>query len=766
MFPTLIKELLRRRVPQILGVYLAAGWGALEFTDFLVNHFILSSNLIDFVMLLWVLLVPTVVMLAYFHGAPGRDSWTRTEKIGIPVNVAVAGLLLIGMFAGKNLGAATESITLQDETGERVERVIPKSGFHQNLAAFYFDNVSGDTALDWLQYGMPVALENDLAQDIFLDVRGASTTGERLRDEGADELDVALPLKREIADRLHVNHFLAGVISRDAGRLAVTTYLYETQRGKLVEERTFVGDDPLALADEMSVQLRRDIGIPAAAIDEGADLPVSELLTTSTPAFRSYVDAARANLRDDTRTALMHLEDAVSLDPQFAQAHFQLFGVYLNLNRPDQARAAAESGMRFIYKLPERDQFQLKTIYYWIVRQEADRALAAANMYAELYPKDAEAHSFLAEFYRARGDNVRAVSALQRVLELDPSRVDVLPRIASLYETTGDFDAASDYYERYVAVSPNDPDALIALGNHYRMRGDYESAGQELEKALIIDPDNVSAMTSLAGVERDRGQFQQALQDLDEALAAAVTSQQRDLAYDAYMSYYELRGQPRRAVEYMHRRWAEMERYSGAFNTIQQKLSNLGTYVEAGQVRVAKDTLAAIAARLTPPNDVLLPPGQLNLYLALEEPDSLELALAGFDRFIKAFGIEYARAIHVWAGGRLLEMKGECSEAIVSYKRALQLLPVAFQYHLDIGRCYRKLGDLTRAEDELSGLLEMRPYDPRAHHELALTYVDKGEEAKALKHLRIALDVWRDAEPEYQPAREARELFDRIGPSR
>ncbi|MGD8866603.1 MAG: tetratricopeptide repeat protein [Gemmatimonadales bacterium] len=766
MFVTFIKELLRRRVPQILGVYLAAGWGALEFTDFLVNHFILSSHLIDFVMLVWLLLVPTVVMLAYFHGAPGRDTWTRTEKIGIPVNVAVAGLLLIGIFAGKNLGAATESITLQDETGERVERVIPKSEFHQNLAAFYFDNVSGDTALDWLQYGMPLALENDLAQDIFLDVRGASTTGERLRDEGADELDVALPLKREIADRLHVNHFLAGEISGDADRLTVTTYLYETQRGKLVEERTFIGEDPLALADEMSVQLRRDIGIPAAAIEEGTDLPVSELLTASMPAFRSYVDAARANLLEDTRTALMHLEEAVSLDPQFAQAHFQLFGVYLNLNRPDQARAAAETGMRFIYKLPERDQFQLKTIYYWIVRHEADRALAAANMYAELYPKDAEAHSFLANFYRARGEYVRAVSALQRVLELDPSRVDVLPRIASLFETMGEFDAASDYYERYVAESPNDPGALIAVGNHYRMRGDYESAGTELEKALIIDPDNVTAMVSLAAVARDSGRFQEALQGLDEALAAAVTSQQRDQVYDAYKSYYELRGQPGRAIEYMHRRWAELDKYFGAFNTIQEKLSNLSTYVAAGRVDVAKDTLAAIAARLRPPNDVLLPLGQLNLYLALEEPDSLAMALDGFDRFIEAFGIEYARAIHVWAGGRLLEMRGECAEAIVSYERALQLLPTAFDYQLDIGRCYRKLGDFAQAQRHLSRLLEIRPDDPRTQYELALTFAEGDEQEKALEHLRIALDVWRDAEPEYQPAREARALYERLGPSR
>ncbi len=766
MFSTLIKELFRRRVPQILGVYLAAGWAVLEFTDFLVNRYILSPHLIDFAMLLWTLLIPTVFMLAYFHGAPGRDRWTRVEKIGIPVNLASVGLLLLIVFIGKDLGAATESVTLKDETGTMVERSIPKSEFRKNLASFYFDNVSGDTALDWLRYGIPLALQSDLAQDIFLDVRSASVTSELLREEGlADGLSVPLPLRREIAARLHVGHFIAGKISQDAGQLAITTDLYDTRRGKLIEERTLIGDDPLALVDEMSVQLRRDLGIPSQAIEDATDLPVSELLTASMPAFRAYANAARAeSTTEDLRAAVESLEQAVAEDPQFAQAHVMLFGIYFNLNRPDEARKAAETGMQFAYKLPERIQFLIKTVYYWIVRQEADRALAAAGMYAELYPTDTEAHSFLSIFYQAKGDNAKAISALERVLDLDPSRVDVLPRIAGLYESSGDLDAALDYYERYASESPNDPAALTALGNHRRLRGDYESARREYEKALIVDPDNVVALTSLAGVDSDLGRFDSARRGLDEALAAAVTAQQRDAVYDAFKSYYELRGQPRRATDYMHLRWAEMERYSGLFNTVQRKLQNLHTYVFAGQADVAKDTLAAIAARLAPPNDVLLSMGQLDLYLSLEQPDSLEMAIDGFDRFIKAFGIEAARAMHIWAGGRLLEMRGECSEAIISYKRALQLFPVAVDYHLDIGRCYRKLGDLSPAKEHLSRLLKVRPYDPQAHYELALVYADTGEREKALEHLGVALDVWRDAEPEYRPARDAREKLAQLGP--
>jgi tetratricopeptide (TPR) repeat protein len=755
----IVQELFRRRVPHILGVYLAAGWAVLEFTDFLVNRFVLSPHLTDFAMLAWVLLVPSVLMLAWYHGAPGRDKWTKFEKIGIPTNLVVAAALLGAVFGGRDLGAATESVTVEDETGETVERTVPKGEFRKNLASFYFDNVSGDTALDWLQYGIPLALQSDLAQDIFLGVRDAGETRVRLREEGfSDGLGVPLPLKREIATQLHVGHFIVGDVSREAGELVVTMRLYETRRSKLIQERTFSGDDLFALADEMSVQLRHDLGVPTQVIEEGKDLPVSELLTASIPAYRSYVEAARAHIMaEDLGAMVTHLERAVARDPQFADAHFTLFGAYFNLNRMDEARAAAQAGMQFIYKLPERSQFELKAVYYWLVRQEADRALAAAGMYAELYPEDVEAHLLLSQFRYARGEIVRAVSALERALELEPNRVDVLLTAGGIHEGAGEFDAALGYYERYAAASPNDPGAFIRLGRFHRTRGEHEAAKRQFEKALIVDPDNVIAMTSLADVDRDLGRFERAVTGYDEALAAAVTTEQRAGIYDAYKSYYELRGQPIVAIDYMHRRFAEMERYAGPFNTLQQKLQNLHTYVAAGQADVAKDTLASIAKQLSPPNDVILALGQLNVYLALEDADSVEVAIEGLDRFIEAWGLEYARPMAIRAHGRVLEIRGDCSEAVVSYERTLELWPTGVEILVDIGRCYRKLQQFSEAEQNLTRLLEVRPYHPLAHHELALIYADSGDRDKALEHLRTALEVWSDADLVYQPAREARE---------
>ena len=71
------RDILSRRVPQILGGYLAGGWIILEFMDWLVRRYPISPNLVEFCLVTLAAMTPTVLLLAYFHGKPGRDHSPR-----------------------------------------------------------------------------------------------------------------------------------------------------------------------------------------------------------------------------------------------------------------------------------------------------------------------------------------------------------------------------------------------------------------------------------------------------------------------------------------------------------------------------------------------------------------------------------------------------------------------------------------------------------------------------------------------------------------
>jgi len=63
-----IAELLRRRIPQVVGIYLAAAWGLLEFTDWMVVRFQLEAPLVSVVLAALALFLPMVVWAAWRFG--------------------------------------------------------------------------------------------------------------------------------------------------------------------------------------------------------------------------------------------------------------------------------------------------------------------------------------------------------------------------------------------------------------------------------------------------------------------------------------------------------------------------------------------------------------------------------------------------------------------------------------------------------------------------------------------------------------------------
>jgi len=92
-----INTLLERRIPQILGSYLVAGTSLILFIEYLIDKYQFPSSYPTLALFALIGILPSVIILSYFHGAPGKDEWTKVEKVGIPINVLfIAGILFFG----------------------------------------------------------------------------------------------------------------------------------------------------------------------------------------------------------------------------------------------------------------------------------------------------------------------------------------------------------------------------------------------------------------------------------------------------------------------------------------------------------------------------------------------------------------------------------------------------------------------------------------------------------------------------------------------
>jgi tetratricopeptide (TPR) repeat protein len=736
---------------------LGVAWLAGKIAGVVVGNLQLSPHIVTMVNVGVLALLPAVVMVAWFSARRGRTRWGRPEWIGVPGNVLLAAILLHVMFSGKDLGAAMQKVEVTNEEGETIERVIPKTSFRKDFALYAFDNKSGDKDLDWLEYAVPWLVAADIYQDAFVSVRPPfdETSFERLQQAGFKSWSEApLALKRKIAGELHLNEFVTASVERDGDGYVASVVVHDTRTGKPVEEKQYRGKDIFALSDRISVGLKQAVGVPAWHLDGAPDVPVADMVTESEDALREYITALKAMTFDgDFANAREHFDAATAADSTMAYAYFYNFIACQLTNDFEGAQDALQSALRHAYKVPERFRFIIKGNYYF-AGQQPDKALALFEMAAELYPDDIQSYQALAQIYTLRNDINKAIGAYEKIIELDPYQYDHLHQVASLCERIGEYEKALKYVERYAQLNPKDPTSFEEIAELNQEMGDFEAARANMNKALLLDPERVTLLIGAGNIDRATGDFDAARRHYQDALELSLSTVDSMRVLNALEDYYELRGQFNKSIDFMNQRLdlnpAPVSKYAGLMN-------DLGRYVHAGRTDDALTIIDETKQVFTsPPMSHRVFEGYLDVYTALEQPDSMEWALVGFEKFIDAFRLEVYRSEADFLRARISEMRGDIDDAVAGYQRVIAGNPGRASAYRGLGRCYRKLGRNEEARSELEHSLKLFPSSPATHYQLALLYHDTGDQKTAREHLDRALAVWEDADSTYRDAARAR----------
>jgi len=751
------RDLLERRVPQYLAAYLAGSWILVEFFAFLEERFLLSPHLTNLVLLLLLFMVPSVAMFTYFHGRRGPDRWRPAEKIFIPLNVLVTIGVLAALFAGRDLGAMTTTVTVEDPDGQPVERAVPKSEFRKGLVLFPFAVEEGDGDSEALGHAALNVLAVDLVQDSFIDARPPALYREKARSAGYELDGVPRPLKRRITRELNIDRFVDGAFSYDGSSFRLDVLLHDAERGGLVAEHGYEGEDLMALIDEAAIQLRKDLGLPARYVEETLDLPARDHATASLDALQAYGHSVQALLeRDDYDTARAALQRAMELDPSYAVAAFNLY--QLNILSGDVAAGsvAIRKAMDHLYRMPERFQFAVRAEWY-AMQRDLPKAFAVYEMWAELYPQDLDAQLYSAHVRTYQGDREGALAAFEKALALDPTRLDIVEEIGKLNERLGRPDAARAAYQRMIAEQPGNETALMRLGELESRVGNHAAARALYERASLMESENVELINGLADLDADIGEFEAAEAAYQRALAAARTPEQRYEVLRALRRYHTYRGAYVRALDYQLQLEAEGSAFQAPLIQVQAQLLGLRTYVYAGRDEEAVQRIEALAGQLQPPMDALVPIGRIAVHEATGDAESLAVALEDARAMLDRTGLNMLERDIAHGQGRLHEIRGEWEAAIAAYQQELELSPTDTEIPLQLGRVYRAMGDLGAAERQLQATLTAQPSHGRANYELALVFDELGRPADAIHHLERALATWAPADEAYIYPRLARE---------
>ncbi len=186
----------------------------------------------------------------------------------------------------------------------------------------------------------------------------------------------------------------------------------------------------------------------------------------------TYVLGALAFQEDRLEEAEDLLSRALLLQPLLEPAYYDLAGVKLSRNKPEEALAVLESARRMF---PKKESF-LVEFYTGLAHARAERFAEAVRFFtaAEVVASVDERERLNHQFYFQYG---------------------------AACERKGDFAEAEKHLRKALELSPEFADALNYLGYMWADRGEnLEEAREMIEKAVELEPENEAFLDSLGWV--------------------------------------------------------------------------------------------------------------------------------------------------------------------------------------------------------------------------------------------------------------------------
>jgi eukaryotic-like serine/threonine-protein kinase len=390
-----------------------------------------------------------------------------------------------------------------------------------SVAVLPFENKTGSPDAEYLIEGITESIINSLAQLPHVRVVPRNSVF-RYKDRDMDP--------RSIGEELAARSVLVGRILVSGDRLMVRTELIDVAKNSLLwgDEFNRPRSQIFEVQDEIAIEISEKLRLRLTPSDKKR---LRKHPTRNTDAYYLYLKARYFwNKRTPTafKQAILHYEEAIATDPDFALAYAGLADCHIVLGTfafiPmaesfPRGKAAAEKALALDPFLGEAHTSMAVILSIYEHRWHMGEIQFKKSI--SLRPDYATAHHWYSFCLCAMGRVPEGIAEISKAEELDPLAPIILTNFGTVLYWARQYDRALEQYHKVLSLSPEFWTAHWMMGLAYEQKHNYEDAAEEMRAAMKFFPGTSAVLSaSLARVYALSGSADRALE-----LASQVKNQ-------------------------------------------------------------------------------------------------------------------------------------------------------------------------------------------------------------------------------------------------
>ena len=423
----------------------------------------------------------------------------------------------------------------------------------------------------------------------------------------------------------------------------------------------------------------------------------------------------------DYRSAAIQFSNAVQVDPQFAEAHYQLARAYLS--QKEWTPAFLELN-RTVELQPDNYAAHADLATLLIASAQFSRAAEHASLLLAKQPEDPQSHIVQAKLLSSQGDLPGALQELRKAIVLAPNRGDAYLGLAVLQVKLGEESEAETNFQKAAALDPQSTSAQLALGRYYQSVNRFAEAEAQFQRAAKIDPKSTEPRTALVRLLMAEGESEQAQAILRQAKADFPDNSE---GYRMLGDFYFATGDTAKAL-------AE---YSGLYaahpSDPQVKKNYIQLLIVSNRLEDARKLNDEILKRNPQETEALIYRGQIQLRQGRSGDAATTLETA-----IKNDPDNGLAHYHL---GVALDQQGNGSRAESEWREAARLRPDLIDVQRALAGLALRQGDMESLKQAAGQIIALQPKSAEGYALRSASFLTGKKFSEAEQDARRALDV-------------------------